>query len=418
MGGRRERPGFDVILDSDDLGAAGRVGFLRGHENRSDVPTSFEYDADWLASDRRFLLDPRLELWSGEQYPHRGFAFGIFLDSAPDRWGRVLMERREASTSRREGRPMRTLGELDFLLGVHDQTRSGALRFRASSGGAFLDNSDNAAPPITSLPELADIVRRIEEPGVDAMPEYDRWLAMLVAPGTSLGGARPKASFTDARTLWIAKFPARDDRYDVGAWEYVTHQLATRAGIAVPTARLERISGEFSTYCVERFDRTSAGRRRMFASASTLLEHDTGANASYLDIAQLISDHGVAGKISEDLEQLFRRVLFNVFVGNRDDHVRNHGLIRVEGGWRLAPAYDVNPNPFRTDHVLTFDGRTSSPDLDVVMETSDFYRVNAARSHELFHEVRDVVKDWESEARQSGVSGDEVTRMRSVFLAS
>jgi len=307
------------------------------------------------------MLDPRLELWTGEQYPRaHSSAFGVFMDSAPDRWGRVLMERREALASRTEGRAMRALHELDFLLGVHDLTRTGALRFRAASGGPYLDNSPNAAPPITTLPELAVIVRRIEEPGVDRLPEYQQWLAMLLAPGTSLGGARPKASFTDGGALWIAKFPAREDRHDVGAWEFVVHQLAARAGIDVPASRIARIGNDHATFCVARFDRTT-NSRRMFVSATTLLDRSDSTGSSYLDLAQLIADHGAASTIDADLAQLFRRAVFNVLVGNRDDHLRNHGFIRVPSGWRLAPAYDMNPNPFRADHVLTLDGTTRPP---------------------------------------------------------
>lgn len=404
-------------MDAEELGGLQRVGVLRRHEVRGDLPASFEYDDQWLSSGNAFLLDPRLVLYKGEQYPASGDAtFGIFMDSAPDRWGRVLMERREALSSRQQGRSMRTLHELDYLLGVHDLTRSGALRFKATSGGPYLDASANAAPPITSLPELAEIVRKIEEPGASELPEYARWLAMLIAPGTSLGGARPKASFTDRRTLWIAKFPARDDRHDVGAWELVLHRLAARARIAVPASKLIRIAGPHATFCVERFDRVD-GSRRMFTSASTLLERNDSAGASYLDLAQLISDQGAQSMIREDLEQLFRRAVFNVLVGNRDDHLRNHGFIRVPTGWRLAPAYDMNPNPFRTDHVLTLDGRLAIPDVRLILETADLYRVSKQQAQTIVDDVRDVVASWRDEARRAGLAGDELTRMQSVFAA-
>jgi serine/threonine-protein kinase HipA len=305
---------------------------------------------------------------------------------------------------------------VDFLLGVHDRTRVGALRFRSLDGGPFLDNSDNAAPPVTSLRELAHISRRVEEPGIEKLPAYEQWLAMLVAPGTSLGGARPKANFTDSDgRLWIAKFPARDDRYDVGAWELVVHRLAKPAGIWVPDSRLESLSVQYSTFCAARFERSGA-ERRMFASAMTMLERQDGdADSSYLDLAQFIADQGAADHVDKDLEQLFRRVIFNVLVGNRDDHLRNHGFIRVPSGWRLSPAYDMNPNPSKAEHSLTLDGNSSAPSIDAVLATAELYRLNAARAKRLLDKTTTVVSKWQDEAGRAGISRLEITRMRSVF---
>lgn len=336
------REAYEVYLWAADLEIEARVGTMYRDTSRLDLPASFAYDDDWIKSGHAFMLDPRLELWAGEQHPEVDMpAFGVFMDSAPDRWGRVLLERREAAMAEREGRKMRHLHEVDFLLGVHDLTRMGALRFKKMGGDAFLDNHPHAAPPVTSLGELAHISRRIEEPGIERLPEYEKWLAMLIAPGSSLGGARPKANFTDHDgQLWFAKFPASDDRYDVGAWEYVTHVLAARAGIVVPDARIEKLSDRHSTFCVKRFDR-AGGSRRMFASAMTLLERRDGQpGGSYLDLVEFIEDQGAQNCVAADLEQLFRRVVFNVLIGNRDDHLRNHGFIREATGWRLSPAYD------------------------------------------------------------------------------
>ncbi len=216
MAKRIKRHRFEVFLDSADLGGLRMVGTLYRHENRTDVPAAFEYDKAWLRSGDAFLLDPRLGLYTGEQYPPDGIpAFGIFMDSAPDRWGRVLMERREAMRARHEGRPIRALQEMDFLLGVNDRTRTGALRFKSMESGIYLDASENAAPPFARLQELAEITRRIESEDSESLPEYERWLSMLVAPGTSLGGARPKANFEDSDgRLWLAKFPSAEDRTD------------------------------------------------------------------------------------------------------------------------------------------------------------------------------------------------------------
>lgn len=365
------------------------------------------------------MLDPRLELWGGTQYPpDKASAFGIFMDSAPDRWGRVLMERREATNARKESRRARTLQEMDFLLGVADLARMGALRFRAAEGGAFLDDQGAmAAPPVTRLRELAAVSQRIEDPGIELLPEYEQWLAMLIAPGTSLGGARPKANFTDeGERLWLAKFPARDDRYDVGAWEFLVHQLAGKAGIWVPPSRLESLSDRYRTFCVARFDRNAA-QRRMFASAMTLLERQDGKNdASYLDLAEFISDQGAKACVEGDLQQLFRRVIFNVLIGNRDDHLRNHGFLREPSGWRLSPAYDMNPSRNKAEHTLTLDGSTAAPDLQVVMDTGEFYRLDKLSAERILDEVRVAVSSWRDEASRLELSRLEVAQMEAVFL--
>lgn len=414
---------WDVWLDAAELEPACLVGKLFQNLVKTAVPASFAYDSAWLQDDTKFMLDPRLELYAGEQNPLVDFpAFGIFMDSAPDRWGRVLMERRELLKAEQENRPARTLQETDFLLGVSDVVRMGALRFRLKEGSPYVSDDELAAPPVTSLGELAQIARRIEEPGAENLPEYAKWLAMLVAPGTSLGGARPKANFTHADgTLWIAKFPARDDRYDVGGWEFVTRELAKRCGIRVPVAQLARFSNDYSTYCIQRFDRLmgeNGSTRRMYTSAMTLLERRDGqSEASYLDLAQAIEDFGARHHVEEDLHQLFRRVLFNVLVGNRDDHLRNHGFVRDTTGWRLSPAFDVNPNASKHEHDLTLDGKSAAPDLARVMATAELYRLTAAQAHDIQSEVRRPLADWKQVAQSYGLRGIEITRMSAVIQA-
>jgi serine/threonine-protein kinase HipA len=411
------REAYEVHLDAAELMPPVRVGTLYRASHRSALPASFEYDPTWLKQNA-FMLDPRLELWRGEQHPPNGQAFGIFLDSAPDRWGRVLMERREASQARRAQRKPRALQELDFLLGVQDAARMGALRLRSVQGGPFLDSSDSSAPPVTSLRELAHISRRMEEPGIEEMPEYERWLAMLIAPGSSLGGARPKANFTDADgSLWIAKFPAQADRVDVGGWEYLAHQLAKQAGIEVPNAQLHTLTERHRTFCVQRFDRhTALGTRRMFASAMTLLEYRDGEpGASYLELAEFIASHGAKGHVDQDLAQLFRRVVFNVLIGNRDDHLRNHGFIRHPAGWRLAPAYDVNPNPHKAEHSLTLDGQIGLPDLDLVLDTAGFYRLKPIQAQTIVADVRQAISSWPAQAKQLGLPRSEIDLMSTVI---
>lgn len=415
---RAERDAVDVVLDAPELSPSVKVGTLRFSREHTDHPTSFEYEATWLEHANRFQLDPRLELYAGEQHPPpRALTFGVFQDAAPDRWGRVLMERREGARARREKRKSRRLSEMDFLLGVHDLARSGALRFRSASDGRFLDDSKElSAPPMTSLRELAHVSQKLEEPDADESPELERWLATLITPGTSLGGARPKASFSEAdSSLWLAKFPARDDRHDVGAWEYVVHQLAKDAHIDVAPARLEKLTERHGTFCVARFDRVKA-QRRMFASAMTLLDKRDGDDSgSYLELAELIANKGASGHVDNDLKQLFRRVVFNVLVSNRDDHLRNHGFLRTRSGWRLAPAYDMNPNLDKREHVLLLDEVSAEPDIDNVVATAEYYRLKPASAGKILTQVRAAVSGWKQTARALGLSRSELQRMEAAF---
>jgi serine/threonine-protein kinase HipA len=240
---------------------------------------------------------------------------------------------------------------------------------------------------------------------------------LLLAPGTSLGGARPKASFTelDGR-LWLGKFPSKEDRYDVGAWEYVVHQLAKEAGVDVPDAQLVALGGRAHTFCVERFDRTRRGRC-MYASAMTLLEQRDGQSASYLDLAEVLANHGAASHIEADLAQLFRRAVFNVLVSNTDDHLRNHGFLRTRQGWRLAPAFDLNPNLDKREHALTLDGASAEPSVDLVLETAEFYRLTPKAAERLVAQVRRAVGQWRTVAKAATLSRAELQRMEPAFHA-
>lgn len=416
---RENRTTWGVWLDAPELEPMALVGRLFQNLARTSAPASFAYDAAWLQSASKFALDPRLELYAGEQQPLVDFpAFGVFMDSAPDRWGRVLMERRELMAAEKERRDARALQETDFLLGVSDEARMGALRFREGPGEPFVAWDGLAAPPVTSLGELAHIARHIEEPGSEKLPEYEKWLAMLIAPGTSLGGARPKANFRETDgTLWIAKFPAKDDRHDVGAWEMVTRELAHRCGIRVPEARMLALGSNDHTYCSRRFDRMASGQgRRMYCSAMTLLERRDGVRyGSYLDLVQAIEDFGPLGRVSADLEQLFRRAVFNVLMGNRDDHLRNHGFLREPTGWRLSEAFDVNPNLSKSEHALTLDGKSAEPDVLRVVATAEHYRLTPADAHRILADIRKELSSWKDMAQAHGLPGAEIKRMTAVI---
>ncbi len=280
------------------------IGELRISDH-TDAPASFSYDNTWLQHKDAYAIDPYLPLVVGHQYPVRGSLAGIFRDSAPDRWGRVLIERRESLNAIKEKRASKTFFDIDFLLAVQDTSRMGGLRFQDVQGN-FIAAAEFAVPPVSQLRELQALATRIQDVGIESLPEYEQWLAMLMAPGSSLGGARPKANFQDIDgSLWIAKFPAQEDRYDIGKWEYLAHRLANKAGIDVPNARVEQLGSPYHTFCVQRFDRIN-NRRRMYASAMTMTGKQDGESGSYLDIAQVITEHGSRGFIEADLAQLFK----------------------------------------------------------------------------------------------------------------
>lgn len=329
----------EVWLDADFLERT-HVGTL-SHDRGT---LRFTYDPAWLKNPHAFALDPDLSLGEGSYFPNAEAGnFRVFDDSAPDRWGQTLMKRREALAAKDEGRRPRALYAWDFLMGVEDISRQGALRYRRLGEEAFIAHETFAVPPAASLRELEIVARELSAKRIDDLEALRQWLRVLVAPGASLGGARPKASFSETNgSLWIAKFPAHDDTRDAGAWEALTQQLAARAGIEVPTSELRRFSGEYHTFCVQRFDRSGI-RRRFYASAMALLCKDQSEGTSYLELAELIHTRGAKDHIEADLEQLFRRVAFNVAIGHRDDHLRNHGFL-LTPHW-LAPLTGVRSQP-------------------------------------------------------------------------
>lgn len=415
------RQQVDVVLDADFLETGCRVGTLFQAIAHGRETFSFTYDRRWLERPDAFSIDPELQLHDGESYPADGIGvFRILLDSAPDRWGRLLLDRREVIQAREQGRRPKALKEWDHLLGAHDECRMGALRYRRDEDGPFLDEDRRmAAPPLASLRELEAASLALEAPGAAERPEFSKWLMALLAPGSSLGGARPKANFTDPDGgLWIAKFPSREDRRDVGAWEMIIHELAVAAGVDVAPARLLKLASRHRTFATRRFDRTGE-RRRFFVSAMTLLGRSDGQGGSYLDIAEFLATRGSARHRAADLRQLWTRVAFNVVVGNTDDHLRNHGFILEPDGWRLAPAYDLNPSVERTHHTLAIDATDPTPDLSVVLATATYYEVTSRKAGAILSKIRDVVSGWRGIARRLKVPRDEAERMAPAFrLAS
>lgn len=397
------------------------MGVLQSVLLRGKEVFSFEYDSEWLKNNQALLLDPDLHFYEGIQYLNDAEKtnFGLFLDSSPDRWGRILMRRRESALARQEKRTEATLFETDYLLGVYDTQRMGSLRFKEDQSGDFLNsNKEMASPPWTSIRELEQISLRLEDEDVVNDPEYLKWLNMLVAPGSSLGGARPKASVLDENNhLWIAKFPSKMDQSDAGAWEIVTYELAIEAGVIMAEAKAQKFSSAHHTFLTKRFDRTKKNERLHFASAMTLLGHMDGESSadgvSYLEIVEFITTNGA--NVQVDLEQLWRRIVFSICVSNTDDHLRNHGFILTNTGWILSPAYDINPVETGTGLKLNISENDNAMDLALAMEVHPYFRLSKKRSVEIIAEVKTAVAKWRVVAKKYGISNSEQELKRKAF---
>lgn len=404
-----------VFADWEEFDKPTLIGTLRSSVIKGKEHFSFSYDNDWLLSPYAQKIDPELNLYSGEQHSDNSKNFRIFLDSCPDRWGRLLMKRREAIVARREERRPNVLNEIDYLLGVHDLYRQGALRFKQDMNGAFLDDDNKlAAPPISSLRDLEYATQQVETNENTDDPDYLKWLNMLMSPGSSLGGARPKASVQDENNeLWIAKFPSRYDDHDIAAWEFVAYQLALNAGIQMSECRIDKFRSHHHTFLTKRFDRTP-GSRLHFTSAMTQLGYyDGDYEASYLELAQFLTEHGANTK--EDLAQLWRRIVFNIAVSNTDDHLRNHGFIYSNGGWLLSPAYDINPvTPANGLHLNISDG-DNSLNYDLAMEVIEFFQLSNFQAQLIKDEVLTSVMQWRSVAGSINISRNEQQNMASAF---
>lgn len=396
------------------------IGKLFSQRVRGKEIFSFEYNETWLnTSQAKLYLDPNLGLYKGKQYlPEGKNNFGIFLDSAPDRWGRLLMRRREAWQAKLDGREESTLFESDYLLGVFDGHRMGGLRFKLEQDGAFLNNHKKmATPPWTSLRELEYASLQLEKEDAINDPEYTKWLSMLIDPGSSLGGARPKASVLDEKgNLWIAKFPSSKDDKNTGAWEMVLHELAKVCGIHVPDARLLQFSGKHHTFLSKRFDRIQ-DKRIHFASAMTLLGYQDGADfhdgLSYLDIVAFIIQQGAL--VKADLEQLWRRVVFNILVSNTDDHLRNHGFILTNNGWQLSPAYDMNPNEMGSGLTLNISENSNEQDISLALETAKHYKLKKDEAIKILNDMQLEIAKWRTVAKKLGMGSSEIEQMKRAF---
>jgi serine/threonine-protein kinase HipA len=391
-----------------------RVGKLWFHMRGSRESASFEYDKKWLEHPEKFALEPILKLTEGSFHTDNGMSvFGAIGDSAPDRWGRVLMRRAEIARAKSENRVPTTLFEADYLLGVNDEVRQGALRFSITPlTTVFLKPKDKTTiPPLIYLPKLLSATERFIEDN-----ESIEDLKLLLAPGSSLGGARPKASVRDQDgSLAIVKFPRKDDEFNVVLWESVALTLAKNARIKVPSWRLEKIL-EKPVLIIKRFDRENK-QRIPFLSAMSMLGAQDNEQHSYIEMAYALAQNGAAPE--DDMAELWRRIVFTVMISNTDDHLRNHGFIYERSrGWRLSPAYDMNPTPtLIKDRILTtaIDFEDTSASLEIAMAVAKDFRLSKDKAREIIKEVGSAVKQWRQVASEIGLSKRECDRMASAF---
>ena len=409
-----------VYINLEDSDSPVFMGMLHCEMLRGKEVFSFENDPEWLRDRRARVVDPDLALFVGKQYlPTDKNNFGLFLDSSPDRWGRVLMRRREVIMARNEGRAARTLTEVDYLLGVYDGNRMGALRFKLSPEQDFLDNNKAmATPPWTFIRDLEFASLQLEKDEIENEADYVRWLNMLLAPGSSLGGARPKANVLDENgALWIAKFPSGHDTKDIGAWEVVTAKLAQECGVIMADCKADRFSSRQHTFLTKRFDRSEKGKRIHFASAMTLLGYTDGADCaegvSYLELAEWVTRN--CDNVSANLEQLWRRIVFNIAVSNCDDHLRNHGFLLTPKGWMLSPAYDINPDEMGMGLKLNISEDDNALDFELAVSVAEYFGLNGKQAEEILNEVKTSVSNWQKIASKYGISRSEQELVRNAF---
>lgn len=411
----------NILVYADWLGMKSPLlmGSLDAVRVRGKETFTFEYTKEWLQSGFNLTLDPDLQYYSGRFFPKdEKQNFGMFLDSCPDRWGRVLMDRREAVMAKAEKRAPQKLFESDYLLGVYDMHRMGALRFKVSKEGEFLNGDKSMSiPPWTSLRDLEHASNMFEEERLSDKNQL-KWINMLLAPGSSLGGARPKASISDpSGNLWIAKFPSIKDEKNVGAWEYVAFSLAKKCGLNIAEGEVKKFNNKYHTFLTKRFDRNKKGQRIHFASAMTMLGRTDGADhssgAGYLEIAEFLIRHGAY--TDRDLEELWRRIVFYISIKNTDDHLRNHGFLLTEKGWELSPAFDVNPNEFGTGLSLNISETDNGLDFDLAINVAEYFRVSKVKAARIIKRINTTIPEWRKIAQYTGISKAEQERMSAAF---
>ncbi len=398
------------------------VGELSYETLRGSDSYGFSYSKEWLKKYGNLLLSEDINNYLGQQYTQVGKdIFGCFSDALPDRWGRTLLNRREQILAGEEHRPVRRLSSFDYLVGIEDFTRIGGFRFKEKADGDFINMSDILKiPPLANIQELVVASREIEMSEESNVLPEKKWLVQLVQPGSSLGGARPKANVIDRdKVLYVAKFPSRKDDYDVGLWEHFCHLLAAKAGVYCASTKVLKTNDKYHTLLSRRFDRNQSGRRIHFASAMALLGLNDGDNAAtghgYLDIVDFILQN--CTNVEQNLQELYRRVAFNICVGNTDDHFRNHGFLLTAKGWTLSPTYDMNPTQNEYQSLL-INSATNKSDLNVLLDSCEEYMLTKETAEMIVNEVKEGVRDWRGMATRIGISGREINLFEGVFERS
>ena len=408
-----------IYADFDWLSEPLLVGELGYESLRGSDSYSFKFANEWLRQYGGLFLSADINNYPGLQYTQPGRdIFGCFSDALPDRWGRLLLNRREQIQAAEEKRPVRRLSSFDYLIGIDDFSRMGGFRFRLSQDGEFINCEKSLRiPPLTDIRALSAASMEIEKSEeLNQLPEK-KWLLQLVHPGTSLGGARPKAGVMDDEGhLCVAKFPSRNDDYDVGLWEHHSHLLAKEAGVIAAETSVVETGGKYHALLSKRFDRTSDGQRKHFASAMTLLGLTDGCDAKtgngYLDIVDFILQN--CCDVEATLRQLYRRVAFNIAIGNSDDHFRNHGFLLTPRGWTLSPAYDMNPT-LNDYQALLINSSTNRADLQVLLGSSEEYMIGKEEAKRIIDEVKDGVSKWKSLAIRLGLAKREIEVFESIY---
>ncbi|MBP5259766.1 MAG: type II toxin-antitoxin system HipA family toxin [Paludibacteraceae bacterium] len=393
-----------VYADFDFLNSPGEIGILGYEQVRGKDYFVFQYSNEWLQQHGGILLSGDLMNIPTLQHPHStDNVFGFVKDSFPDRWGRMLLDRRERLTAKQEGRAKRELTHYDYLIGIEDFSRMGGIRYKEENNDDYIHAGNRyPVPPIETIQALCDACHEIElAEERNEIPEQ-RWIDQLIDPGTSLGGARPKSNVIDSDgKLYVAKFPSKKDLENTELIEHFSHQLASKAGINAARTQTVEISKNRNLLLSERFDRSAEGRRIHFASAMSLLGLDDGAGSStgngYLDIVEFILQG--CTEVHHNLRELYRRVAFNIMFGNTDDHFRNHGFLLTPKGWTLSPAYDINPGA-KTHQSLLIDAYTEQSDIRALLAASENYILERQEAETIIEEVRDTIKDWRKTAAE------------------
>ncbi len=408
-----------VYADSDWLKDIELIGELNYESLRGSDSYAFKFNDEWLKQYGNLFISADLNNYKGLQYtqPEKDI-FECFSDALPDRWGRTLLNRREQILAAEEKRPVRRLSSFDYLLGIDGSSRMGGFRFKETPDGHFINAGNTLRiPPLTSICELIHAGREVEKSEEENKLPDKKWLNQLVQPGSSLGGARPKASVVDTdKVLYIAKFPSRKDDYNTGLWEHFCHLLAKKAGINAASTQVISTSDKYHTLLSRRFDRTDDDKQIHFASAMTLLGLADGANAStgngYLDMVDFILQH--CTEVNKNLQELYRRVAFNICIGNSDDHFRNHGFLLTAKGWTLSPAYDMNPtlNEYQS---LLISNSSNKADLTILLDAYEDYMLTRNVATKIITEVVTAVRDWKILATKLGIANSEMELFGSTF---